>query len=117
MENEEKAAIGVQFIADERLIGFIEEQACKKPDNAMVQLLHKALAAPRTTQDTLWWSVFLMLWVSSDAIARKELVHAIANGSKLTKADAGRALDNAAKAIKLLVDAGMQSGELYDVCC
>ncbi|MDF2449532.1 MAG: hypothetical protein K0R26_2036 [Bacteroidota bacterium] len=107
----------VQFIADDHLLRFIDEQAKHKPHNAMVQLLHKAVGAQPTTQDTLWWTVFLLTWVSADELAKKELIQAIANGSKLTKADAGRALENGAKAIKLLVDAGMQSGNLYDCGC
>lgn len=116
MEQDKKPIRSVQFIADEQLRGFIEKQAQEKRNNSLVQLLHVAVESPRTSQDIYWWCICLMIWVEGDEVARKHLLELIAHCSKLTKADAGRALEGASRGIKLLVDVLMQGSDLTEGC-
>lgn len=117
MEQDKKPLRSVQFIADEQLRGFIEKQANEKRNNSLVQLLNVALQSPRTSQDVYWWCICLMVWVEGDEVARKRLLERIAHCGKLTKADAGKALEEASKGIKLLVDVLMQGSGLAEGCC
>lgn len=116
MKTRKKPIKAVQFIADAQLIRFVEKQAKEKPRNSLVQLLNILVKRPRTIQDSIWWSAFLIVWVNATGLAltKAELIEAIANGAKLTKADAGRAVANGVKGIKFLADAIAQSDLLSD---
>jgi hypothetical protein len=109
MSTNEKPKKAVQFVADAELIRFVNEQAKKKPDNSLVQLLNIILKQPQKQQDVILWSVFMTLWnnapTKGTAITKEVLIGAICNGSKLTKADSGKAVSSAMREAKELIDA------------
>lgn len=116
MATSKKSNKALAFIADAELMRFISEQAKKKPDNSLVQLLNVILKMPRKDQDVVWHSVFMILWGSAPGggvnMTKDQLIDAIASSSKLTKADAGRLTSGAVNASKELIDAIASSAKL-----
>lgn len=106
----------VQFVADAELRGFVSEQAKKKPDNSLLQLLNMMLKQPQKQQDVVWWSLFMTLWNNAPSkgkpFTKDEVIGGICNGAKLTKADAGRALSSAIKQITELAEAAAEGSKL-----
>jgi hypothetical protein len=106
----------VQFVADAELRGFVSEQAKKKPDNSLLQLLNMMLKQPQKQQDVVWWSLFMTLWNNAPSkgkpFTKDEVIGSICNGSKLTKADAGRAVSSAIKQITELAEAAAEGSKL-----
>jgi hypothetical protein len=116
METSKKPKKAVQFVADAELRGFVSEQAKKKPDNSLLQLLNMMLKQPQKQQDVVWWSLFMTLWNNAPSkgkpFTKDEVIGGICNGSKLTKADAGRAVSFAIKQITELAEAAAEGSKL-----
>lgn len=118
MSKEKKPDKAVQFLADATLIRFVSEQAKKKPNDSLVQLLNMALKLPQKQQDTIWWAVFMTIWGKAPdkgrGLTKHDVIGAVCNGSKLTKADAGRAIDSAIKEVTALVEAATDAARTID---
>lgn len=116
MNTGKKSNKALQFTADAELIRFINEQAKKKTDNSLLQLLNIILKMPRKHQGVIWDSVFMMLWSSAPGsgvgMNKEKVIDAVASGAKLTKADAGRLIQGAVTASKELIDAIASSAKL-----
>lgn len=116
MSKEKKPNKAVQFLADAELIRFVSEQAIKKPDNSLVQLLNMVLNQPKKKQDVIWWAVFMTIWGNAPdkgrAMTKDEVIGAICNGSKLTKADSGRAINATIAEVTALVEAAAEGSKL-----
>ena len=116
MSTSKKPKKAVQFVADAELRGFVNEQAKKKPDNSLAQLLNIILKQPQKTQDVIWWSMFMTVWNNAPTkgrpMTKDEVIGSICNGSKLTKADAGRAISSVIKEVTELVEAAAEGSKL-----
>lgn len=111
MSTERKPNKAVQLVADAELIRFVNEQAKKKPDDSLLQVLNAALNMPRKKQDAVWWGVLMAVWIGlpdkGSSLTKDKFIASVAKShSKLTKGDSGRALRNT----KLLI------GELVEAC-
>lgn len=116
MSTSKKPKKTVQYIADAELLRFVNEQAKKKPDNSLAQLLNIILKQTQKTQDVIWWSMFMTVWnnapIKGRPITKDEVIGTICNGSKLTKADAGRAVSSVIKQVTELVEAAAEGSKL-----
>jgi len=116
MSTSKKPKRAVQFVADAELRGFVSEQAKKKPDNSLVQLLNMVLKQPQKKQDVIWWAVFMTIWGNAPdkgrPMTKDEVIGAICNGAKLTKADAGRAIKATIAEVTALVEAAAEGSKL-----
>ena len=116
MSTSKKPNKAVQFVADAELIKVISEKAKKEPDNSLAQLLNLVLKQPQKIQDAFWWSAFMVIWNKAPSkgkpFTKDDVIGAICNGAKLTKADAGRAVSNAKRDVIEVVDAIAEGSKL-----
>lgn len=110
MSADRKPNKAVQLVADAELIRFVSEQAKKKPDDSLLQVLNSALNMPSKKQDVVWWGVFMAVWIGlpdkGSGLTKDKFIASVAKShAKLTKGDSGRAVSNSKRMISELVNA------------